>query len=266
MFLFDEPFGAVDEITREHLNDETLRLFQPEGFAGLFITHSISEAVFLSTRVLVMSARPGRIVAEFDVPFAYPRDPELRFDADVRRAQRRGLAGPARGARDDRVDRERPAPPAEATASSADPVAATTATALESPSAAPRALRPSCCRRSCSARSFIGVWYFISYVVLDERRRFLLRPPHQVVETASSTGTTFSDDPRWRCGRAPRSPLIGLAISIVLGIVDRRADEPGRSWSSGPIFPYMVVLQAIPILALVAADRVLVRLPARRRG
>jgi NitT/TauT family transport system ATP-binding protein len=82
VFLFDEPFGAVDEITREHLNEETQRLFTLEGFAGLFITHSISEAVFLSTRVLVMSARPGRLVAEFDVPFAYPRQPDLRFDPE----------------------------------------------------------------------------------------------------------------------------------------------------------------------------------------
>jgi len=80
VFLFDEPFGAVDEITRERLNDEVISLFQRNGFAGLFITHSISEAVFLSTRVLVMSARPGRIVADFPVPFAYPRAPELRFD------------------------------------------------------------------------------------------------------------------------------------------------------------------------------------------
>ena len=82
VFLFDEPFGAVDEITREHLNDETQQLFQREGFAGLFITHSIGEAVFMSTRVLVMSARPGRIVAEFEVPFEYPRSPDLRFDPD----------------------------------------------------------------------------------------------------------------------------------------------------------------------------------------
>ena len=82
LFLFDEPFGAVDEITREHLNDETQQLFQNEGFAGLFITHSISEAVFMSTRVLVMSARPGQIVAEFTVPFDYPRHPDLRFDPD----------------------------------------------------------------------------------------------------------------------------------------------------------------------------------------
>ncbi|MEQ1701370.1 MAG: ABC transporter ATP-binding protein [Ilumatobacteraceae bacterium] len=80
VFLFDEPFGAVDEITRERLNDEVIALFARQGFAGLFITHSISEAVFLSTRVLVMSARPGRIVAEYHIPFDYPRVPDLRFD------------------------------------------------------------------------------------------------------------------------------------------------------------------------------------------
>ncbi len=85
VFLFDEPFGAVDEITRERLNDEVLSLFASKGFAGLFITHSISEAVFLSTRVLVMSARPGKIVAEFDVPFEYPRDADLRFDPEFAR-------------------------------------------------------------------------------------------------------------------------------------------------------------------------------------
>jgi NitT/TauT family transport system ATP-binding protein len=79
VFLFDEPFGALDEITREYLNDELIRLFQRKGFASLFITHSIAEAVFLSTRVLVMSARPGRIVGDFTIPFAYPRSPDLRF-------------------------------------------------------------------------------------------------------------------------------------------------------------------------------------------
>ena len=85
VFLFDEPFGAVDEITRERLNEETLALFQREGFAGLFITHSISEAVFLSTKVLVMSARPGRIVEQYDIPFDYPREPRLRFDPEFTR-------------------------------------------------------------------------------------------------------------------------------------------------------------------------------------
>ena len=81
VFLFDEPFGAVDEITRMRLNEETQEIFKNEGFAGLFITHSIGEAVFMSTRVLVMSARPGRLVAEIDVPFDYPRKPDLRFDS-----------------------------------------------------------------------------------------------------------------------------------------------------------------------------------------
>ncbi len=85
LFLFDEPFGAVDEITREHLNEETQQLFLQEGFAGLFITHSITEAVFMSTKVLVMSARPGNIVAEFDIPFEYPRKPDLRFDPEFAR-------------------------------------------------------------------------------------------------------------------------------------------------------------------------------------
>ena len=82
IFLFDEPFGALDEITRERLNDELLGLFQREGFAGLFITHSISEAVYMSTRVLVMSPRPGRITASFDIPFAYPRDHDLRYSPE----------------------------------------------------------------------------------------------------------------------------------------------------------------------------------------
>jgi lactose/L-arabinose transport system ATP-binding protein len=80
VFLFDEPFGALDEITRERLNDEVLHLFQSEGFAGLFITHSISEAVYMSTKVLVMSARPGRIIASFDVPFGLNRTHDLRYE------------------------------------------------------------------------------------------------------------------------------------------------------------------------------------------
>jgi NitT/TauT family transport system ATP-binding protein len=82
LFLFDEPFGALDEITRERLNDELLRLFAQQGFAGLFITHSVAEAVYLSTRVVVMSGRPGSIVGTFAVPFDLPRDPDLRFTAE----------------------------------------------------------------------------------------------------------------------------------------------------------------------------------------
>ena len=85
LLLMDEPFGALDEITRERLNDELLRLFVEQQFAGLFITHSVSEAVYLSTKVVVMSGRPGRIVDTFEVPFDVPRDPEIRYTPEFAR-------------------------------------------------------------------------------------------------------------------------------------------------------------------------------------
>jgi NitT/TauT family transport system ATP-binding protein len=80
LFLLDEPFGTLDEITRERLNDELLALFLTQRFAALFITHSVTEAVYLSSRVVVLSTRPGRVLDHFEVPFDYPRAPELRFD------------------------------------------------------------------------------------------------------------------------------------------------------------------------------------------
>ena len=80
--LFDEPFGALDEITRLQMQTELQKLFVLKRFAGLFITHSVSEAVYLSTRVLVMSGRPGRIVADIAVPWDYPREPSLRYEPE----------------------------------------------------------------------------------------------------------------------------------------------------------------------------------------
>ncbi|ABM13943.1 ABC transporter-related protein [Mycolicibacterium vanbaalenii PYR-1] len=82
VFLFDEPFGALDEITRGRLNLVLQDLFLQHSFAGLFVTHSVEEAVFLSNRVVVMSARPGRIVDEFTVPFEFPRALELRYQPE----------------------------------------------------------------------------------------------------------------------------------------------------------------------------------------
>ena len=82
VFLFDEPFGALDEMTREHLNDELLNIFSHENFAGLFITHSIQEAVFLSTRVIVMSSQPGRFISEHTIDFPFPRQPDIRYSAE----------------------------------------------------------------------------------------------------------------------------------------------------------------------------------------
>lgn len=79
LFLFDEPFGALDELTRERLNDELLAIYALNRFAALFVTHSIAEAVYLSARVAVMTPQPGSIAAIVDVPFKYPRDHSIRY-------------------------------------------------------------------------------------------------------------------------------------------------------------------------------------------
>jgi len=78
VFLFDEPFGALDEITRNRLDSDLLALWQARDLTVMFVTHSIYEAVYLSTRVVVMAARPGRIVDEVSIDEPYPRGPEFR--------------------------------------------------------------------------------------------------------------------------------------------------------------------------------------------
>lgn len=82
LFLFDEPFGALDEITRQRLNDELMALFAKESFAGVFVTHSLPEASYLSSRIVVVSSRPGRIVETYEVPFPYPREFSLRYSSE----------------------------------------------------------------------------------------------------------------------------------------------------------------------------------------
>src|SRR5258708_3016963 len=76
--LMGEPFGGVDEIVRDHLNEQLLQLWDKTGKTVLFVTHSIPEAVFLSTKIVVMSPRPGRIIDVIDCNFPRDRTLEIR--------------------------------------------------------------------------------------------------------------------------------------------------------------------------------------------
>jgi NitT/TauT family transport system ATP-binding protein len=82
LLLMDEPFAALDEITRFRLNDDLLELWEQARFTTIFVTHSVFESVFLSSRIVVMAARPGRIFDEVPVDAGYPRDEAFRTSTD----------------------------------------------------------------------------------------------------------------------------------------------------------------------------------------
>jgi NitT/TauT family transport system ATP-binding protein len=78
ILLMDEPFGALDEMTRSNLNEELLRMWSEKQWTVMFVTHNIYEAVYLSNRVVVMAARPGRVVANIPIDEPYPRRDDFR--------------------------------------------------------------------------------------------------------------------------------------------------------------------------------------------
>jgi NitT/TauT family transport system ATP-binding protein len=92
ILLMDEPFAALDEITRDRLNEELLRLYAEQRWTVLFVTHSVAEAVFLSTRIVILAAHPGRLASEMMVDLPWPRTAETResieFEEMVTQASR----------------------------------------------------------------------------------------------------------------------------------------------------------------------------------
>src|SRR6266567_4497251 len=92
ILLMDEPFAALDEMTRDRMNEELLRLYDEQKWTVLFVTHSIAEAVFLSTRIVILAAHPGRVAHEIPVDLPWPRTAETResetFEEMVTRASR----------------------------------------------------------------------------------------------------------------------------------------------------------------------------------
>lgn len=93
MLLMDEPFGALDEITRDHLNEQLLSLWKQTGKTIVFVTHSIPEAVFLANKIVVMSARPGRIIDIVDCNFPADRGLEIRDTSEFRDVAQRVREG-----------------------------------------------------------------------------------------------------------------------------------------------------------------------------
>ena len=82
ILLMDEPFAALDEITRHRLNDDLLQLWWQNRFTAVFVTHSVFESVYLSQRIVVMAARPGRVMADLRSEAPYPRDGLFRTSAE----------------------------------------------------------------------------------------------------------------------------------------------------------------------------------------
>jgi NitT/TauT family transport system permease protein len=230
LFLFDEPFGALDDLTRQQLAAELADLFARRRFAALFVTHSVPEAVYLASRVVVLSPRPGRVLADVAVPFPYPREVALRYEAAFTEkvAEVAGWLGRT-------VEAISPPQPSLARGEGAK---------REGPRL-PRRLAPP----AVVLALVLALWYAVSYLVLSPERRFLLPPPHQVLLVGFLDPANLAEllGGLWLTTQVA---AMGLAIAAGAGVGLAILMSQAR-WLERSLYPYAVVLQTVPILAMV---------------